>query len=229
MSALDSRLKAKSQVCYASWIWRKLMIMLIGSFFSIYFGDVGSRKNGGSGFIFVFLQFVSPFWSMVARVVFFRVLGAFRQGDPLSPMLFVIVMEAFSRLIDKAIGAGMLSGFLWVGWIMILWISHLLFADDTLIFCEADPDHLFHLRSILIWFEATSGLRINLGKSELVQVGEVPFLEELADILGCKTTTLTYEVFGFTFGGFLQIERYMESNCGKNGASFGGLEADVSL
>uniref|UniRef100_A0A2N9FZM9 Reverse transcriptase domain-containing protein n=1 Tax=Fagus sylvatica TaxID=28930 RepID=A0A2N9FZM9_FAGSY len=77
---------------------------------------------------------------------FFPSTRGLRQGDPLSLMLFVIVMEALSRLIDKAIGAGMISGF------SVsrdnhapLLISHLLFADDTLIFC----------------------------KSELVQVGEV--------------------------------------------------------
>jgi hypothetical protein len=61
-------------------------------------------------------------------------------------MLFVIVMDALSRLIDKAIGAGMLSSFS-VGRVdsVVLEISHLLFADDMLIFCEADLDHLFHL------------------------------------------------------------------------------------
>ena len=61
-------------------------------------------------------------------------------------MLFVIVMDALSRLIDKAIGAGMLSSF-FVGRVdsVVLEISHLLFADDMLIFCEADLDHLFHL------------------------------------------------------------------------------------
>uniref|UniRef100_A0A2N9IUI4 Reverse transcriptase domain-containing protein n=1 Tax=Fagus sylvatica TaxID=28930 RepID=A0A2N9IUI4_FAGSY len=132
---------------------------------------------------------------------FFPSTRGLRQGDPLSLMLFVIVMEALSRLIDKAIGAGMISGFsvsrdnhapsL---------ISHLLFADDTLIFCEATSDHLSHLRSLLIWFETTSGLRINLGKSELVQVGEVPLLEELADILGCKTSTLPMKYLGLPLG-----------------------------
>ena len=74
-------------------------------------------------------------------------------------MLFVIIMDAFSRLIDKATDAGMLSGFSVDSMdIAPLVVSHLLFANDTLIFCEADPDHLFHLRSILVWFEATSGL-----------------------------------------------------------------------
>uniref|UniRef100_A0A2N9FRM3 Reverse transcriptase domain-containing protein n=1 Tax=Fagus sylvatica TaxID=28930 RepID=A0A2N9FRM3_FAGSY len=125
-------------------------------------GGVGSWQNGGGGFIFASPPFVSPFWSM-----------------------------ALSRLIDKAIGAGLLSGFS-MGEVanVPLEISHLLFADDTLIFCEVNPDHLFHLRSILVWFEASSGLRVNLGKSELVQVGDMPVLEDLANILGCKTTTL---------------------------------------
>ena len=132
---------------------------------------------------------------------FFPSTRGLRQGDPLSPMLFVIIMEALSRLIDKAIGAGMISGF------SVsrdshdpLLISHLLFADDTLIFCEATPEHLSHLRSLLLWFEATSGLRINLGKSELVQVGEMPLLEELADILGCKTSTLPMKYLGLPLG-----------------------------
>ena len=132
---------------------------------------------------------------------FFPSTRGLRQGDPLSPMLFVIVMEALSRLIDKAIGAGMISGFSVSRDIHDpLLISHLLFTDDTLIFCEATSDHLSHLRSILIWFEATSGLRINLGKSELVQVGEVPLLEELADILGCKTSTLPMKYLGLPLG-----------------------------
>ncbi|RVW33328.1 putative ribonuclease H protein [Vitis vinifera] len=50
-------------------------------------------------------------------------------------------------------------------------ISHLFFADDTIIFCEARKDHLTYLGWILFWFEAASGLKINLAKSEIIPVG----------------------------------------------------------
>ena len=50
-------------------------------------------------------------------------------------------------------------------------VSHSLFADDTPVFCDADSTHITALRGILSLFEEMSGLRINLGKSELVPVG----------------------------------------------------------
>ncbi|RVX02656.1 Transposon TX1 uncharacterized 149 kDa protein [Vitis vinifera] len=65
-------------------------------------------------------------------------------------------------------------------------VSHLLFADDTIIFCEARQDHITYLSWILVWFEATSGLRINLAKSEVIPVGEVEDIEMLAVELGVK-------------------------------------------
>lgn len=43
------------------------------------------------------------------------------------------------------------------------------------------------LRCILFCFEAVSGLNINLAKSESFQVGDVPNIESLVWILGCKT------------------------------------------
>ena len=122
---------------------------------------------------------------------FFPSTKGLRQGDPLSPYLFVMGMEVLDVLIRKAVEGGFLSGFnLRGGSGPPLNISHLFFADDTIIFCEARKDHLTHLSWILFWFEAASGLRINLAKSEIIPVGEVVEMEELAVELGCRVGSL---------------------------------------
>ena len=132
---------------------------------------------------------------------FFGSSRGLRQGDPLSPLLFVLVMEALSRMLDKAVLEGRLSGF-GVGSLegRSMEVSHLLFADDTLIFCKADLDQILILRMILIWFEAVSGLKINLGKSELVPVGVVSNFDLFLAVLGCKQGSLPMKYLGLPLG-----------------------------
>ena len=118
---------------------------------------------------------------------FFSNSKGLRQGDPLSPYLFVLGMEVLSNPIRRAVDGGFLSGCRIRGRgeeEMI--VSHLLFADDTIIFCEARKEQLSALSWILAWFEAFSGLRINLDKNVLISVGEVEEIEEIAVELGCK-------------------------------------------
>jgi hypothetical protein len=84
-----------------------------------------------------------------------------RQGDPLSPLLFLLVIEALSRMLAKAMERGILSGFSVGNFVEnSVTISHLLFANYTLIMCGADPLQLWHLRGVFIWFQAISGLKV---------------------------------------------------------------------
>jgi hypothetical protein len=69
---------------------------------------------------------------------FFNNSREIRQGDPLSPLLFVLVMEALSKMVNATVEQGLLTSFS-VGSRVFseLVVSHSLFTDDTLIFCEA--------------------------------------------------------------------------------------------
>ena len=72
---------------------------------------------------------------------FFRSSRGLRQGDPLSSHLFVIGMEALSCLIAKEVEGSFLSGFSVGGRGRDgLITSHLLYADDTILFCEPKQD-----------------------------------------------------------------------------------------
>ena len=72
---------------------------------------------------------------------FFENYRGLRQGDPLSSLLFVVVMEVVSKMMDKAVTEGRLSGFS-VGTSTgdHLQVTHLVFANDTLVMCDADID-----------------------------------------------------------------------------------------
>ena len=132
---------------------------------------------------------------------FFPSTKGLRQGDPLSPYLFVMGKEVLDVLIRRAMEGGFLSGCnIRGGSGPPLNISHLFFADDTIIFCEARKDHLTHLSWILFWFEATSGLWINLAKSEIIPVGEVVEMEVLAVELSCRVGSLPSQYLGLPLG-----------------------------
>ena len=78
---------------------------------------------------------------------FFQSSRGLRQGDPLSPYLFVIGMEGLSCLLKQAVEGNFIYGYKLGdrdGGELV--ISHLLYADDTIIFCEANSEQLMYLR-----------------------------------------------------------------------------------
>jgi hypothetical protein len=79
-------------------------------------------------------------------------------------------------------------------------VSHLFFADDTIPFCDADPIQLLYIRMVLTCFEAVTGLRVNMLKSEMVLVGVVAGLHELAELLSCRIGSLPLQYLGIPLG-----------------------------
>ena len=85
---------------------------------------------------------------------FFGSSRGLRQGDPLSPLLFLLVMEVLSQILKKTKDSGPLRGF-HVGPMnsIEVRISHLLFADNTILFCDASRDQLLAIRLALSCFQ----------------------------------------------------------------------------
>jgi hypothetical protein len=95
----------------------------------------------------------------------FRPTRGLRQGDPLSPYLFLFCVEGFSALLKKAQLHREVAG---VGFGRDgPTITHLLFADDSIVFLEASKSNLETLRIVLARYECCSGQWVNLQKSSI--------------------------------------------------------------
>ncbi|KAF5795822.1 putative RNA-directed DNA polymerase [Helianthus annuus] len=122
-----------------------------------------------------------------------------RQGDPISPFLFVVAMEALSCLFDKALELGVISGVQLPNDGPIL--SHLFFADDALIIGDWSKGNAINIVRILRCFHVCSGLRINLGKSSLFGIGVgIEEVDILAGSVGCKSESLPFKYLGLKVG-----------------------------
>ncbi|KAM3241700.1 hypothetical protein ACQJBY_054489 [Aegilops geniculata] len=86
-----------------------------------------------------------------------------RQGDPLSPYLFLIVAEGFSSLLNKAEREGSLNGIRICNGAPSL--NQLLFADDSLVLMKAARESARHLQKVLNLYEVCSGQIVNYDKS----------------------------------------------------------------
>ena len=87
-----------------------------------------------------------------------------RQGCPLSPYLFILCTEVFSRLLMQAENQNLIHGLRFGNNILV---SHLLFADDSLIFTRATIADCKHLKTIFDCYTTASGQLFNLDKSSM--------------------------------------------------------------
>lgn len=121
-----------------------------------------------------------------------------RQGDPLSPLLFVMVIEYLSKLVTRAVKDRKVELYT-IGGAQIE--SHLAFADDITFFCRASIKSLTSLREVLAEFEEFSGLRINPRKSSIIFSKRVTDKAQLASILGFQIKDLPIKYFGVPLTG----------------------------
>lgn len=88
-----------------------------------------------------------------------------RQGDPISPYLFIICHEGFTALINDYMRRGWLHGCRVANGAPT--ISHMLFADDSYLYCKATVGEAERVCQLLQTFEASSGQQVNRHKSSI--------------------------------------------------------------
>ncbi|KAL9690876.1 hypothetical protein QQ045_011288 [Rhodiola kirilowii] len=95
---------------------------------------------------------------------YFKSSRGLRQGDPMSPYIFTLVMEVLSRILGQVRQS---NEFVFHPKCAGISLSHLMFADDIIIFSKADLGSLMKIKDALSLFHSWSGLEVNGSKSAI--------------------------------------------------------------
>jgi hypothetical protein len=109
---------------------------------------------------------------MALLKVFFKAGRGLRQGDPLSPYLFILVEEVFSRLLQKKVHDGTIGYYLQPRKGPL--ISHLLYADDMVIFSTGRKKDVRSILEVLDIYAQWSSQMVNASKSSIFFSNRIP-------------------------------------------------------
>ncbi|GJV76417.1 RNA-directed DNA polymerase, eukaryota [Tanacetum coccineum] len=131
----------------------------------------------------------------------FKFSKGLKQGDPLSPFLFILIMESLHLSFNNVVNAGLYNG------IQIdesLNLSHLFYADDVIFVGKWNSSNLSTIVNVLKWFYLASGLKINLNKSKLMGIGISHDVVALAaKSIGCSILHTPFNYLGVKVGGIM--------------------------
>ncbi|GJR30322.1 RNA-directed DNA polymerase, eukaryota [Tanacetum coccineum] len=122
-----------------------------------------------------------------------------KQGDPLSPFLFILIMESLHLSFQRVVDAGMFKG---ITLSSSLILSHMFYADDAVFvgqWCDGNINTLVH---VLDCFFHVTGLRINMRKSKLMGIlVDDEKVKQAASKLGCLILKTPFSYLGSKVGG----------------------------
>ncbi|KAJ0941167.1 putative RNA-directed DNA polymerase [Helianthus annuus] len=132
-----------------------------------------------------------------------------RQGDPLSPSLFIIALEVLDMIMKRAEALGLISGIKLPNGGPVL--THLSYADDVMFLCEWSVKNAENINRLLRCFSLLTGLNVNLQKSKVFGVGTSDVeIEEVAGILKCGIGEFPFLYLGLPIGANMKRKKHWE-------------------
>jgi hypothetical protein len=121
-----------------------------------------------------------------------------RQGDPLSPILYVLGSDLLQTVVNDLLQERRISLPIEINDPSFPIVQY---ADDTLLILRADLSQIFALKDVLHKFTQSTGLKINYHKSSMVPIN-VPRdeLKELTEAFGCQIASLPFTYLGLPLG-----------------------------
>ncbi|GJW52717.1 RNA-directed DNA polymerase, eukaryota, reverse transcriptase zinc-binding domain protein [Tanacetum coccineum] len=138
----------------------------------------------------------------------FQFYKGLKQGDPLSPFLFILVMESLHISFQSVVDAGMFK-VIDIG--SSLHLSHLFYADDVFFVGQWSDSNINTIVNVLECFYRASGLHINMNKSKLLGISvDRDKVDQAATKIGCVTLRTPFSYLGSKVGG--QMHRIQSWN-----------------
>ncbi|GKB80140.1 RNA-directed DNA polymerase, eukaryota, partial [Tanacetum coccineum] len=131
----------------------------------------------------------------------FQFYKGLKQGDPLSPFLFILVMESLHISFQRVVDAGMFRG---IALGPALQLSHMFYADDAVFVGQWSDANIDTIVNVLDCFHRASGIRINMNKSKLIGISvEEDKVVITASKIGCLILKTPFSYLGSKVGGLM--------------------------
>ncbi|GKA99799.1 RNA-directed DNA polymerase, eukaryota, partial [Tanacetum coccineum] len=128
----------------------------------------------------------------------FQFFKGLKQGDPLSPFLFILIMESLHISFQRVVDGGLFTG---INLNSMVSLSHLFYADDAIFIGQWSELNIDTLVQVLECFYRASGLRINMCKSKIMGINvEDGKIQNAASKLGCLVLKTPFTYLGTKVG-----------------------------